>query len=359
MVRDASIHVNARRIGPAQPTYIVAELSANHNQRYEQAVELVKAAKDAGADAVKLQTYTPDTLTIQSEAEPFRVPSGNLWSGQTLYELYSQAYMPWEWQPRLMALARELGLDCFSTPFDRTAVDFLSGLDVPAYKIASFELIDLPLIEYVARQGKPVILSTGLSTLAEVDEAVRVAKQAGATEIALLKCNSAYPAPASEMNLRTIPHLMQLYGVPVGLSDHTLGSAVAVAGVALGASIVEKHFTLSRAITSPDAAFSMEPDEFKRMVQEIRLAEEALGVVSYEPTPEESKNRLFRRSLFVVKDLEAGELFTEDNVRSIRPEGGLSPRHLHDVLGRRAATRIRRGTPLTWPLVDGGAGTAS
>ena len=350
------IEINGRRIGPGYPTYIVAEMSANHSQSYERAVEIVKTAKDAGADAVKLQTYTPDTLTINCDGEPFQIPAGNTWQGQTLYHLYSKAYTPWEWQPKLKRIANDLGLDCFSTPFDRGAVDFLAQMNVPAYKIASFELVDIPLIEYIARQGRPIIMSTGLSVLSEIEEAVRTARQAGADQIVLLKCNSAYPAPPEEMNLHTIPHMAKLFQLPVGLSDHTLDSAVAVASVALGACIIEKHFTLSRSLPSPDSAFSMEPDEFKNLVESIRLVESAMGVVCYEPTERELSNRVFRRSLFAVKDVKAGEEFTEENVRSIRPGIGLPPRFLKDVLGHQASCDTARGTPLTWSHLSGKEG---
>lgn len=350
------IEINGRRIGPGSPTYIVAEISANHNQSYQRAIDLIKAAKRAGADAVKVQTYTPDSLTIDSKGDSFQIPAGNMWEGRTLYELYGQAYMSWEWQPKLNALANELGVALFSTPQDRDAVDFLAAMGTPAYKIASFEIVDLPLIAYVARQGKPIILSTGLATVAEIDDAVRAARNAGATEIALLKCTSAYPAPAEEVNLRTIPHMMSLFQVPVGLSDHTLGSAVPIAAVALGACIVEKHLTISRSLPSPDAAFSMEPDEFKTMVESIRTIEKALGTVNYEPTASEQTNRVFRRSLFVVKDMSAGDVFSEENVRVIRPGFGMPPRFLPDVLGRCAARDLARGTPLTWAHVAGRQG---
>jgi len=345
------IEINGRRVGYGYPVYIVAELSANHNQNFEQAVALIHAAKEAGADAVKLQTYTPDTLTIPSEKEYFRIGGGTLWDGRTLYDLYSEAYMPWEWQPKLKEIADEIGIDLFSTAFDPTAVDFLEQMGVPVHKVASFEIVDIPLIEKMARTGKPMIISTGMATLGEIEEAVQAARRAGATQIALLKCTSAYPAPPEEMNLRTIPHLAEAFGVPVGLSDHTLGIAVPVAAVALGACIVEKHFTLSRDIGGPDSAFSLEPHEFKAMVEAIRTVEKALGKVHYGITEQEAKSRVFRRSLFVVKDMKAGEMFTEENVRSIRPGYGLHPRHLNDVLGRRAARDIKRGTPLSWELI--------
>ncbi|RLE08392.1 pseudaminic acid synthase, partial [Candidatus Aerophobetes bacterium] len=312
------IEVNRRRIGTGYPTYIVAELSANHCQSFGRAVELINKAKEVGADAVKLQTYTPDTVTINVDADLFRHGEGTLWAGRTLYDLYSEACMPWEWQPKLKKIADEIGIDLFSTAYDPTAVDFLEEMGVPVHKVASFEIVDIPLIERMARTGKPLIISTGMATLSEIEEAVQTAQRAGATQIALLKCTSAYPAPPEEMNLRTIPHLAEAFGVPVGLSDHTLGIAVPVAAVALGACIVEKHFTLSRDVPGPDSAFSLEPHEFKAMVEAIRTAEKALGEVRYEVEEQEAKSRVFRRSLFVVKDMKAGEVFTEENVRSIR-----------------------------------------
>jgi len=345
--------VGTRQIGPNEPVYIIAELSANHNQDFEQAVELIHEAKEAGADAIKLQTYTPDTLTIDCDNEYFRIGKGTIWEGKNLYQLYREAYTPWEWQPKLKIIANDLGMDLFSTPFDSTAVDFLEEMDVPAYKIASFELVDLPLIKRVAETGKPIIMSTGMATLSEIDEAVHTARDAGAHQIALLKCNSAYPAPPQEMNLRTIPHMAEAFGVPVGLSDHTLGIAVPVAAVTLGACIVEKHFTLSREMPGPDSAFSLEPHEFKPMVGAIRVVEKALGKVHYGASEREGKSSAFRRSLFVVKDMRAGEIFTEEGVRSIRPGYGLHTRNIKDVLGRRAIVDIRRGTPLCWSLING------
>ncbi len=346
------IEINGRRIGPGYPTYIIAEMSANHNQDFDQAVRIIEAAKEAGADAIKLQTYTPDTLTIDCDNEYFRIGKGTLWQGRTLYDLYSEAYMPWDWQPRLKQIANELGLDIFSTPFDEIAVDFLEAMGVPAYKIASFENVDLLLLRKIAQTGKPIIISTGMATLFEIDEAVRTARDAGATQIALLKCTSAYPAPPEEMNLCTVPHLAEGFGVPVGLSDHTLGIAVPVAAVALGACIVEKHFTLSRDIPGPDSAFSLEPHEFKAMVEAIRVAEKALGEVHYDVTEQEAVSRIFRRSLFVVKDMKAGDRFTHENVRSIRPGYGLHTRYLDEVLDRRAARDVSKGTPLNWELLD-------
>jgi N-acetylneuraminate synthase len=348
---NSEIQIGSRRIGPGHPTYIIAEMSANHGQNFDQAVEIVKAVKAAGADAIKLQTYTPDTITIDSANELFLIQKPSLWAGRRLHELYGEAYTPWEWQPKLKQVADELGLDCFSTPFDFTAVDFLEEMKVPAYKIASFELIDLPLIERVARTGKPLIMSTGMASLAEIDDAVRAFREAGGRELALLKCNSGYPAPPEEMNLRTIPHLAAAYGLPVGLSDHTLDVAVPVTAVALGACVLEKHFTLSRAVPGPDSAFSLEPQEFRAMVDAVRVTERALGVVNYEPTAKEKVSRLHRRSLFVVQDLRAGEPFTAANVRSIRPGQGLPPKHLPEILKRCAARDIPRGTPLAWDLV--------
>jgi pseudaminic acid synthase len=333
-----------RQIRQGKPVYIIAELSANHGQKFDQ----------AGADAVKLQTYTPDTITMKSDREEFRIKRGTLWSGKDLYTLYSEAYMPWEWQPKLKSVAEDLGLDLFSTAFDTSAVDFLEEMKVPAYKIASFEIVDLPLIETVARTGKPLIVSTGMATLHEIREAISAARSAGASQIALLKCTSAYPAQPGEMNLRTIPHLAETFGVPVGLSDHTLGIAVPIAAVALGACIVEKHLTLSRKVSSPDAAFSLEPDEFKQLVEAIRTAEESLGKVHYGVSGQEIKSRTFRRSLFAVKDIKKAEVFTVENVRSIRPGNGLAPKYLKQILGKRACREIKVGTPLSWKQVGKG-----
>lgn len=349
--RSIGINIGTRQVGTGHPVYVVAEISANHHQRFDEAVKLLKAAKEAGADAVKLQTYTPDTITINCNNSYFQVQPGSPWAGRNLYDLYREAYTPWEWQGRLKEIAEGLGLGCFSTPFDATAVEFLEGLNMPAYKIASFELVDLPLIRRVAKTGKPIIVSTGAASLEEIDEAVRAARAQGTKEVALLVCTSAYPAPPGAMNLRRIPHLAETFNVVVGLSDHTLGIAVPIAAVALGASIIEKHFTLSRSIPGPDSAFSLEPEEFKAMVNAVRMAEKAMGSVSYGESEAESASRAYRRSLFVVKGMKAGEVFTEENIRSIRPGHGLHTRHLHEVLGQRAACDIERGTPLTWDLV--------
>lgn len=345
------IEINKRRIGPGCPVYIVAEMSANHAQNLEQAVRIIEAAREAGADAVKLQTYTPDTITIPCSNEYFRISRGTPWEGSNLYDLYAQAYTPWEWHPRLQELACRLGLDFFSTPFDASAVDFLEGLSVPAYKIASFEAVDLPLLRKTAGTGKPILLATGMASLAELDEAVRTIRDAGGSSLALLKCTSAYPAPPEEMNLRTIPHMAEAFGLPAGLSDHTLGIAIPVAAVALGACIVEKHLTLSRKDSSVDASFSLDPLEFKAMVQAVRTAEKALGAISYGAGSREKDSLAFRRSLFVVKDVKAGERFNLDNVRSIRPAYGLHPRYLDEVLNRAACRDIQAGTPLSWDLV--------
>jgi len=314
-------------------------------------VAIIEAVKASGADAVKLQTYTADTLTINSDKAHFQIKEGTLWSGKNLYELYGEAYTPWDWQPKLKQEAERLGMDLFSTPFDPTSIEFLEQMDVPAYKVASFEIVDLPLIAAIARKGKPIIMSTGMASLAEIEEAVRTVRANGNSPLALLKCTSAYPAPANEANLRTIPHLAQAFNVISGLSDHTLGIAVPVAAVALGACIIEKHFTLSRELEGPDSAFSLEPQEFTQMVDAIRVAESALGQVNYELTEREKKSIVFRRSLFAVEDIKAGEKFNSKNVRSIRPGDGLPPKYLDTVIGKTATRAIERGTPLSWELI--------
>lgn len=345
------MEIAGRRIGPGEPTYVIAELSANHGQDLDEAVRLVRAAAEAGADAVKLQTYTPDTITLDSDRPEFRISSGTVWDGRTLHDLYGEAYTPWEWHEPLQREAHEAGLELLSSPFDGTAVDFLEALGLPAYKIASFEIVDLGLIRKVAATGKPMIISTGMATLPEIAEAVDAARQAGARDLVVLKCTSAYPAPAEDANLRTIANLADTFGVPVGLSDHTLGIAVPVAAVAMGAVVIEKHFTMSRAVPGPDAGFSLEPAEFAAMVRHVRTAERALGRVSYVPTDAEAGSRILRRSLFVVADVRAGEMLSASNVRSIRPGQGLHTRHLEEVLGRPATRDVARGTPLSWDLV--------
>lgn len=348
---STAIPIGRRFIGKGYPVYLIAELSANHNQNFGEAVRIIEAAKEAGADAVKLQTYTPDTITIASDRECFRIGGGTLWDGRNLYSLYRQSYTPWEWQPKLKQVANDLGLDLFSSAFDNTAVDFLEKMGVPAHKMASFELVDIQLIQKMAATGKPLIMSTGMASLEEVEEAVQTARQAGAAQIALLKCTSAYPAPPEEMNLRAIPELARRFDVPVGLSDHSMGIAASVAAAALGACIIEKHLTLSRSTAGPDSRFSLEPQEFKAMVEAVRTGEKALGEVCFGPSAAEESSRVFRRSLFVVQDVKCGETFTPANVRSIRPGHGLHTRHLGEVLGKRAVRDIERGTPLTWDLV--------
>ncbi len=349
---QAAIHIGQAMIGADNPVYIVAELSANHHQQYEEAVKLMKAAKEAGADAVKLQTYGPDSLTIQSNEPYFRITGGTPWDGMTLYELYAQTCMPLEWHSKLKQVADDLDLGFFSTPYDKDTVDFLTELGVPAFKVASFEIVDIPLIEYIASKHKPIIISTGMASLDEIDEAVDAARKAGASQIALLKCTSAYPALPEEMNLRTIPSLVEAFRVPVGLSDHTLEITIPVLAVAMGACIVEKHLTLSRGAPGPDSAFSLEPEEFRVMVDAIRTAERALGDVQFVPAEHEASSLSFRRSLFVVRDVAKGEVLSEDNIRSIRPADGLHPRYLPQVVGRQAARDIRRGTPLSWDLIS-------
>jgi len=343
--------ISGRPIGPGHPCYIIAELSANHGGQYTIAADTLRAMKTAGADAVKVQTYTADTLTLACDQPPFQIKGGTLWDGRTLHDLYREAAMPWDWQPRLQQLARELGLDFFSSPFDATAVDFLEGLNVPAHKIASFELIDHPLLRKIASTRKPIILSTGMASQADIQESLDVLHASNSGPVALLKCTSGYPALPEEMNLRTIPDMAVRFSTPVGLSDHTDGHLVAVAAVAQGACIIEKHFILSRDLGGPDSAFSMEPPSFKAMTEAIRLTEKALGTIRYEPSADEKRSSLFRRSLFVVKDVKAGERLTAENMRCIRPSDGLHPRHLTELLGARATRDIERGTPLRWELV--------
>jgi N-acetylneuraminate synthase len=354
MTQAAAFEIAGRAIGPEHPVYVIAELSANHHQDWSAAEALVRAAAGAGADAVKLQTYTPDTITIDARNEHFRIDHGTPWDGRVLYDLYAEAHTPWKWHAPLAELAGELGLHCFSSAFDPSSVDFLESQGVPAYKVASFELVDVPLLRRIAATGKPMIVSTGMATLAEIDEAVRAVRDAGAPPLALLRTSSAYPAPASGLDLRSIEALRRAFGTVVGLSDHTLGIAVPVAAVAVGACIVEKHLTLSRDVPGPDSAFSLEPSEFRAMVEALRTAEQALGGVRFGPSEAERPSLAFRRSLFVVADVKAGDRFTAENVRSIRPAAGLHPRHLDDVIGRRAARDAARGTPLSWDLVAGG-----
>lgn len=352
MAQVSQITIGRNKIGEGCPVYIVAELSANHHQDFDRAVQLVHAARDAGADAVKLQTYTADTITIASDREQFRINGGTIWDGTTLHELYRRAYTPWNWQPKLKQVANDLGMDLFSTPFDLSSLEFLEQMDVPAHKVASFELVDIPLICALAKTGKPLIISTGMASLDEIDEALSAVRSECCAEILLLKCTSAYPATPDEMNLRTIPAMQTKFGLPLGLSDHTMGIAVPVAAVALGACLIEKHLTLSRSEAGPDSAFSLEPAEFKEMVAAVRVAERALGKVQFGPSEREIPSRTFRRSLFVVRDVKQGEPFTTENVRSIRPGHGLHTRHLPEVLTGCASRDIERGTPVSWDLVS-------
>lgn len=346
------ININNIRIGEGQKTFIIAEMSANHNQDFERAVEIIKAAKKAGADAIKLQTYTPDTITFNSDNEYFQIKQGTIWDGTTLHKLYETAYTPWDWQPKLKKIAEEEGLICFSSPFDNTAVDFLEEMEVPAYKIASFELTDIPFVEYVASKGKPVIMSTGIAEIGEIYAAVEACRSQGNENVILLKCSSSYPSPLEDINLKTIPNMRETFNCSVGLSDHTMGYSVSTVAVALGASVIEKHFTLSRSDGGPDSAFSMEPEEFSSMVKSIREVEKALGTVTYELTEKQRNSRQHSRSLFVVKDIKKGEKFTSENVRSIRPAFGLKTKYTNEVIGKKARKDIKGGTPMDWRLIE-------
>nr|WP_293625467.1 pseudaminic acid synthase [Salinisphaera sp.] len=338
--------IAGRRISQDDPPYIIAELSANHNGKLETALRIVEEAKKAGADAVKLQTYRPDTITLDSDSEDFRI-HGGLWDGRTLYELYEEAHMPWEWHKPLFDRARELGITMFSSPFDSTAVDLLEDLNAPAYKIASFEAVDLPLIEYVASTGKPMIISTGMADVHEIQDAVDVARAGGCDQLALLQCVSGYPAPAEEYNLRTIADMIERFDVVAGLSDHTLDNATAITSVALGASLIEKHFTLDRNGGGPDDTFSLEPAELADLCRDARTAQRAIGDVYYGLSSSEQGNAQFRRSLYFVKDLKAGDVITSDTIRSVRPGFGLPPKYLKDVIGRRLARDVRQNSAVT------------
>jgi pseudaminic acid synthase len=348
--RAQEIRIAGRAIGPDHPPYLIAEMSGNHNGDLARALAIVEAAAEAGADAVKLQTYTADTITIDNDGPGFRI-EGGLWAGRTLHDLYEEAHTPWAWHEAIFAKGRELGIAVFSAPFDATAIDLLESLGAPAYKIASFEIVDLALIRRVAETGKPMIVSTGMASLAEIVEAVQAAREAGAEEIAVLHCTSGYPTPPEDSNLRTIPHLGQATGTVVGLSDHTQGIAAPMAAIALGASLIEKHMTLDRADGGPDSAFSLEPAEFAALTEGCRLSWQALGEVSYARQESEKGNSQFRRSLYITQDVAAGEVFTPDNLRSIRPGLGLEPRYLDLLLGRRARRALARGTPVTWDLL--------
>jgi pseudaminic acid synthase len=344
-----NIQINKKLIGDNSPAYIIAELSANHNQDFEIAEKTIRAMKDAGADAVKTQTYTPDSMTLDIDSEMFMTRKESIWAGQKLYDLYKNAAMPYEWHDKIKQIANDLDIDFFSSPFDFNAVDILSDLDVPAYKIASFEITDIPLIEYAARIGKPIIISTGIATLGDIELAVSTCRKVGNNQIILLKCTSEYPAPVNMANLATIPHLKQTFNIGVGLSDHTMGATVPVVAVTLGAKIIEKHFILSRDLGGADATFSMEPQEFAFMVNSVREAEAAFGKINYEIN---EKNKLRRRSLFAAKDIKAGELLTAANIKSLRPGYGLHPSFYQEIIGKSAKENIAAGTPLSWGIIQ-------
>lgn len=343
-------NIAGREIGADHPPYVIAELSANHLGDLDRALRIMEASAKAGVDAMKLQTYTADTITLDVEGPGFRI-EGGLWDGYTLYDLYDRAHMPWEWHERLFEEGRNLGIAVFSSPFDFSAVDYLESLGAPAYKIASFELIDLPLVRHAAQKGKPLVMSRGMSGLGQVSDAIEVARAHGSGEVILLHCVSGYPAPSTDSNLRTIPHLADAFDAIVGLSDHTLGTAVSVAAVALGAAAIEKHVTLSRADGGPDSAFSLEPDELARLVTDCRAAWQAVGEVNYGLKESEKGNVQFRRSLYIVCDMEAGDALTKENLRSIRPGFGLPPTHYDDLIGRRIRRPVKRGTPMSWELL--------
>lgn len=346
------ITIANRRIGPENPPFIVAEMSGNHNKSLDRALQIVEAAAKVGVDAVKLQTYTADTMTLKVEKEDFYIDDReSLWRGKSLYDLYQEAYTPWEWHKPIFDKCKELGLIVFSTPFDDTAVDFLESLDVPCYKVASFENTDLPLIRKIASTHKPLIISTGMATVAELDETVRTARECGCQDIILLKCTSTYPASPEDSNILTIPHMRELFQCPVGISDHTMGTGVAVASIALGAVFIEKHFALSRAEGGVDTSFSMEPDEMRSLVVESKRAWQALGRVNYGPTAKEKASLKFRRSLYVARDMKAGEVLIEENLRIIRPGYGLPPKYYEVVLGKKVKRDIKAGSPLSWEMI--------
>ncbi|MCY7786545.1 pseudaminic acid synthase [Bacillus inaquosorum] len=346
------INIEGRKIGPHHPPFIIAEMSGNHNQSLERAFNIIEEAAKAGAHALKIQTYTADTMTLNMNTKDFKIEDENsLWSGRTLYTLYQQAYTPWEWHKPIFDKCRELGMIPLSTPFDESSVDFLEDLGVPIYKIASFENTDIPLIKKVAATGKPIIISTGMATVAEIDESIRAVKEAGCKELILLKCTSTYPASPENTNISTIPHMKELFNCQVGLSDHTMGTGVAVASVALGATVIEKHFTLSRADGGVDSAFSLEPSELKELVVETGRAWQALGQITYGPTDEEKASLKFRRSIYVKKDIKAGEIFTKDNIKVVRPGYGLEPKFYDVIIGRTAKKHIAAGTPLRWDSI--------
>ena len=346
------IKIGQRIISDKSPVFVVAELSANHNQDYGRAVEILHAAKESGADAVKLQTYTADTITIDCDSSYFQINEGTIWDGTTLYKLYQQAYTPWDWQPRLKEEANKLGMECFSSPFDFTSVDFLREMDMPAYKIASYEINDIPLIRKIAKLHKPMIFATGIAYPEDISRALSVCKEEGNEDIILLKCVSSYPTPYEDVNLNVIPTLAKTYNCLVGISDHTMGSIVSAGSIALGVKMVEKHFTLRRADGGPDSAFSMEPEEFAQMVKDIRIMEKALGSSEYKLTKTQELEHGGSRSLFVVADIKKGEALTAENIRSIRPGDGLHTMYYEEVLGKKAKTFLKKGTPLQWEMID-------
>ncbi|MCT2536287.1 pseudaminic acid synthase [Aquibacillus koreensis] len=343
------INIDGRKIGKAHPPFLIAEMSGNHNQSLDRALKIVEAASKSGANAVKIQTYTPDTMTLNETKKEFMIQDSNShWNNKSLYNLYKEAYTPWEWHEAIFSRCKELGMVAFSSPFDETAVDFLESLDVPCYKIASFENNDIPLIKKIVSTGKPIIMSTGMATVAELYESVNIAKEAGCNELVLLKCTSTYPATPANTNIKTIPHMEELFDVQVGLSDHTLGNGVAVASVALGATVIEKHFTLSREEGGVDSSFSMEPSEMELLAIELKQSWQALGKVVYGPTKNEKSSLRFRRSIYVSKDIDEGDYFTKENLRVIRPGYGLPPKYYEQMIGKQVRKDLKAGTPLTW-----------
>lgn len=351
-----TIKIGNRLIGEDRPAYIIAEMSANHLQDFERAKRIILSAKEAGADAIKLQSYRPDTITIDCYGDDFMATKGSIWEGQNLFQLYKKAYMPWDWHEGLFNYARKIGIEIFSSPFDFSAVDMLEKLNTPAYKIASYEILDIPLIKRCARTGKPIILSTGIATLSDIDRAVRACNAEGNDNVAILKCVSQYPTPYHDLNLRTIPHMAKTFDCITGLSDHSIGSSVDVAAVTLGAKIIEKHLTLRRTDGGADAVFSMEPEEFAHMVEDVHAIEQALGKVTYELSAFQKKGKKNARSLYVVKDIMAGEVFTNENIKSIRPGHGLQPWHYEEILGKVAAVNIKRGTAMRWEFIENNRG---
>ena len=348
---NSLMKIKDRQIGENHPPYIIAELSANHNGSLERALKTIKMAKSMGADAVKFQTYTPDTLTIDSDKEDFKI-KGGLWDGLTLYELYKSAFTPFEWHEEMFNYAQSVGITCFSTAFDESAVDLLEDLNTPAYKVASFEIIDIPLIQYIASTKKPMIISTGMANKEEIQEAVDVARENGNNELILLHCISGYPTPVEQSNLMTIPDMKNCFGLPVGLSDHTLGIEVSIASIALGASVIEKHVTLNASDKGPDSEFSIEPDQLNSLCIKCKSAWEALGSAGYERKPVEKDNIKFRRSIYVVRDIGSGEALTKENIRRIRPGYGLPPKYFNELIGKRVKSRIEKGTPLDWDMLE-------